>query len=270
MCVQYGIPCHHKNCVIGLKKGIDGVWKSIGNKHYIHYTYTLLYTFGKGGCVYIYILVTYPPACIYGDPHVITLDGLRYTFNGKGEFTLIETVNEIFTLQGRMVEVETNPDLTFDSDSPATVFSAIAGKQIDSDRVQFTINDGNQIVSTVNEAAVDFEMLPEQSFMNVVVEDRGNGTYTAIFSSGAYIEVKSANGFISLLLVSLANNFMNMTRGLMGSFNGDTADDLAPNGIGVPISSNSSLEEIHNQFGITCNLLDIQKYFVLLFVKCNH
>ena len=174
-----------------------------------------------------------------------------------------------------MVEVETNPDLTFDSDSPATVFSAIAGKQIDSDTVQFTISDGNQIVTTVNGAAVDFEVLPEQSFVNVVVEDRGNAKYTATFSSGAYIEVKSANGFISLLLVSLPNSFINMTRGLMGSLNGDTADDLAPkvgNGTGDPISSNTSLEEIHNQFGITCNLLIIQKYFVILlhFVKCNH
>ena len=185
------------------------------------------------------------------------MDGLRYTFNGKGEFTLIETVNEIFTLQGRMVEVETSSDTVFDSDSPATVFSAIAGKQIDSDTVQFTISDDDQIVSTVNGVVVDFEVLPEQSFMNVVVEDRGNGTYTATFSSGAYVEVKSANGFISLLLVSLPNNFMNMTRGLMGSFNGDTADDLAPkvgSGTGVQISSNTSLEEIHNQFGITCKL----------------
>ena len=195
-------------------------------------------------------------ACIYGDPHVITLDGLKYTFNGKGEFTLIETVNEIFTLQGRMVEVETNlnPDEVFISDAPATVFSAIVGKETDSDTVQFIIGANDRIFTTVNGVLVNFEMLAEQFFEKVVVEDRGR-IYTATFSSGAHVEVQSANGFISLLLVSLPDKFINMTRGLMGSFNGDTRDDLAPkvgDGTGDPISSNSSLEEIHYQFGITC------------------
>ena len=44
--------------------------------------------------------------------------------DGKGEFTLIETDPDLFTLQGRMVEVEPAPGQTFDSGSPATVFSA--------------------------------------------------------------------------------------------------------------------------------------------------
>ena len=26
-----------------------------------------------------------------GDPHLVTLDGHKYTFNGRGEFTLTET-----------------------------------------------------------------------------------------------------------------------------------------------------------------------------------
>ena len=199
------------------------------------------------------MLVSPHAACIYGDPHVITLDGLKYTFNGKGEFTLIETINSIFTLQGRMVEVPSN----LGPAAPATVFSAIACKQNDSDTVQFTITADNAINTTVNGELVDFGMLAEQSYMNVVVMDKGNATYAATFSSGAYIEVQSANGFISLLLVSLPSNYINTTKGLMGSFNRDTEDDLAPkvgDETGDPIPSNSSLEEIHNQFGITCKL----------------
>ena len=35
-----------------------------------------------------------------GDPHLATLDGLRYTFNGKGEFFILE-IPDVFTLQGR-------------------------------------------------------------------------------------------------------------------------------------------------------------------------
>ena len=43
-------------------------------------------------------------ACVFGDPHLITLDLHKYTFNGYGEYMLIETVDNSFTLQGRMVE----------------------------------------------------------------------------------------------------------------------------------------------------------------------
>ena len=203
------------------------------------------------------IFLAHPTACIYGDPHIITLDGLKYTFNGKGEYTLIETVDDLFTLQGRMVEVDPAPGQSFEAGSPATVFSAIVGKQNDSDTVQFTFSqpDGG-INTTVNDVPVNFAMLTEQSFFNVVVMEKPNKTYAATFTSGAYIEVKSANGFISLLLVSLPASFQGTTSGLMGSFNGDTQDDLAPeveNGTtGEPISSNSSIEDIHNLFGVTC------------------
>jgi hypothetical protein len=37
----------------------------------------------------------------YGDPHVNTLDGLTYTFNGLGEYYLMKTTDDAFTLQAR-------------------------------------------------------------------------------------------------------------------------------------------------------------------------
>jgi len=39
-------------------------------------------------------------ACVYGDPYIITLDGHKYTFNGNGEFILIKTPDDSFSLQG--------------------------------------------------------------------------------------------------------------------------------------------------------------------------
>jgi fibulin 1/2 len=44
-----------------------------------------------------------PPffAWLWGDPHISTLDGKQYTFNGIGEYILMKTVNESFVLEGR-------------------------------------------------------------------------------------------------------------------------------------------------------------------------
>ena len=191
---------------------------------------------------------------MFGDPHVITLDGFRYTFNGKGEFSLIETQGNMFTLQGRMVQAVSGSG----ESSLATVFSAIVGKQNDSDSVQFTLNPEGEIDIAVSGEQISFDGMVEQSFVNVAVMDRENNTISATFSSGAYIEVRVSNGILSLLVVSLPITFLNTTRGLMGSYNGDKTDDLAPklgDGVGEPISINSSLEEIHTQFGITCKLM---------------
>ena len=180
----------------------------------------------------------------------MTLDGLKYTFNGKGEFTLISTAGDVFTMQGRMVEA-TGAD---GSTASATVFSALVAKQSDSDTVQFELSDDG-IDVLVNGELVDFFSSPEQPFNGVTVLDSGNNTFSAMFSSGAVLEVVRENDIISTVLVSVPTSLEGITAGLMGIFNNDTSDDLTPwseNGTTEPIPTNSSIQEIHEQFGITC------------------
>ena len=189
-------------------------------------------------------------ACIYGDPHIITLDGLKYTFNGKGEFILIEDVANRFMLQGRMVQAISNVQTL----SRGTVFSAMVAKQSDSSSVQFEINedDGVTLDVLIDGINVNFNDLYEQTFDNVILTNLENNTIGAIFSSGAYIEAKAENGIISVLVVSLPNSFKGTTRGLMGIYNDDISDDLTAKGSTFSISADSPLQEIHYQFGISC------------------
>ena len=72
----------------------------------------------------------------YGDPHIRTLDGFQYTFNGLGEYTLIETTHGNFTLQGRTAKALDDKGKEMD----ATIFSAFAAKDIDSDSVHIGMN----------------------------------------------------------------------------------------------------------------------------------
>ena len=200
--------------------------------------------------IIVLLLFSSTTACIYGDPHIITLDGLKYTFNGKGEFILIEDVANRFMLQGRMVQAISNVQTL----SRGTVFSAMVAKQSDSSSVQFEINedDGVTLDVLIDGINVNFNDLYEQTFDNVILTNLENNTIGAIFSSGAYIEAKAENGIISVLVVSLPNSFKGTTRGLMGIYNDDISDDLTAKGSTFSISTDSSLQEIHYQFGISC------------------
>lgn len=62
----------------------------------------------------------------FGDPHITTLDGKLYTFNGYGEYTLMKigTGTTIFELQSR-TELASSQN---GAKSNATVFSAFVAK----------------------------------------------------------------------------------------------------------------------------------------------
>ena len=56
----------------------------------------------------------------FGDPHITTLDGRSYTFNGLGEY-VITRITGHFELQARTTLATSNT-----TNSTATIFSAIA------------------------------------------------------------------------------------------------------------------------------------------------
>ncbi|KAK2149527.1 hypothetical protein NP493_2972g00009 [Ridgeia piscesae] len=73
---------------------------------------------------------------MFGDPHIRTLDGFGYTFNGLGEYTLVETTHDNFTLQGRTAKARDANG----TETDATVFSAFAARDVDSDTVHIGMN----------------------------------------------------------------------------------------------------------------------------------
>jgi hypothetical protein len=190
------------------------------------------------------------PACIYGDPHIVTSDGYKYTFNGKGEFVLIETNDGSFSLQGRMAPANSINNTAV----AATVFSALATKSSTSAVVQIELNDTLRL--RVDSVEYTFGNMTSLSFTGVEVTKGPNETLSASFTNGVYIEVRAVTGedvtsWISTIIVRLPDTLQDSTRGLMGSFNADTSDDLVPRSGGDPLALNSSLEDIHWNFGVT-------------------
>ena len=92
----------------------------------------------------------------------------------------------------------------------------------------------------------------QENFNNVTIFSLGDDTFSAAFSSGCSIKVKEENGFISLFSVTAPSSFKGLTTGIMGNYNGNTTDDLMARNSTEPLPHNSSIEAIHDEFGITC------------------
>ena len=73
-------------------------------------------------------------AWMWGDPHIVTLDGLGYTYNGIGEYWLIRGTS--FSLQGRTVKAWNR----LQHPVKASMFGAFAMKDIESPQVHVEIS----------------------------------------------------------------------------------------------------------------------------------
>ncbi|XP_030834998.1 sushi domain-containing protein 2-like [Strongylocentrotus purpuratus] len=190
-----------------------------------------------------------PPALGNGDPHISTLDSTTYTFNGHGEFTLLNALNDIFILQARAAPLVGTSD--------ATVFVAMAVRFGDSDVIHVQTNERRVLDAYVRLAGdgqhftrIEFDQASRWSYSGVSVTGR-NITSDGIivsFDGGVGLTLKASEGAMSILLVA-PDSFRGQTQGLMGTWNGDASDDfVTPQG--SFLSPDLTTEELHYQFGL--------------------
>ena len=82
----------------------------------------------------------FPTAFIWGDPHIETLDGLEYTFNGIGEYTMLTTFDGSFTLQARTAQIVLDNGAEIQA-SKWSAFAARVASGSQTQTVQLEMND---------------------------------------------------------------------------------------------------------------------------------
>ncbi|XP_030855019.1 uncharacterized protein LOC105438079 [Strongylocentrotus purpuratus] len=186
-----------------------------------------------------------------GDPHITTLDMKRYTFNGHGEFTLLQTVDESFVIQTRTAPYQ---------DLNATVFVAVAAQCNNSDIIHVEIHEQRILDAYVRPQQggeferIDFEQAPSWNYEDVSVTglDISSDGILVAFEGGSGLQLKAAEGALIIQVVP-HSSLREQTRGLMGTWNGDVNDDyMTPEG--NILSPNSTTEEVYFQFGLKWNV----------------
>jgi len=161
-------------------------------------------------------------ADIFGDPHLVTLDGLSYDFQAVGEFVLLETVPgdaNPFQVQIR-TEAYAGSSLVSVTTRLAVEIGGVT-VEIDAKAEESLLLDG---VTTSIDPAIGS------------VDVDGDGTADVFFDGFAYTLV--LNGLGEQLLVKDFGDFLNscvfldashqdQVRGLLGNANGQLTDDLA-------------------------------------------
>ncbi|XP_033122638.1 uncharacterized protein LOC117121521, partial [Anneissia japonica] len=173
---------------------------------------------------------------MFGDPHMTTLDGYDYTFNGIGEYILEEVMledNQRFVVQCRMQP----PILQTDSVAGATVFTSFVG----------AIDNGTKVEMRITEDALDLDILVNGTVINktALVEDAytsiedtsfsiqlvdgelasGEDRYLSSWSDGVSFSVAASSGMLNIVFQASVN-YKGMARGLLGVWDDNVTNDF--------------------------------------------
>ncbi|PFX16461.1 Sushi domain-containing protein 2, partial [Stylophora pistillata] len=197
-----------------------------------------------------------PRRWFWGDPHFKTLDDKNYTFNGVGEYTMVDGKDGKFKLQARTVLAPGNLSI-------ATVFSAGAAQETGSSKVEVRIKSGGGVQMYINGALYSgldsLTSVSKDIGGNLRAAKKNPGCVEVTFKSGSGVEFCEAKGMMSFV-VTLGNEFLNNTKGLLGTYNNNPDDDFTlPNGNVLDPNSNSST--IHYDFGLNWQITANESLF---------
>ncbi|KXJ21854.1 Mucin-4 [Exaiptasia diaphana] len=201
---------------------------------------------------------------MWGDPHITTLDGFKYTFNGLGEYVLLKTTDsEDFNAIHARTKRSKNKDGSL---AKATVFSGFAMRSSKNTTVQVLLDGnmaGNLSITTVNKSMncqpfgiADIDEHPIEGF----TLSNNSNALVVVYDSGLTVEITPGMDLLQFGLSIPTSNFENRTEGLLGKLNEDPNDDLfLRNGTAVPL--NSTEKEIF-EYGKTWVVQDDERLFV--------
>ncbi len=180
----------------------------------------------------------------FGDPHIITFDGLEYDFHAAGEFTLVESIDDDFEVQVRAEHI-----------NDETTYYTAAATEVDGRRVAFYANEQESLL-------IDGEVTELDSGEFIQVGDglitRDQDTYIVTYENSdnssdpeqlliTLKERKNSGAFYLNVKTFLTDHRKGSVVGLLGNNNSTQDDDLALQD-GALLSTPMNFNNIYTDF----------------------
>ncbi|XP_066116109.1 sushi domain-containing protein 2 [Saccopteryx bilineata] len=179
-----------------------------------------------------------PPrlASAFGDPHFVTFDGANFTFNGRGEYVLLESVLTNLRVQARAQPSETPEGVQ----GRGTGLTAVAVQEDDSDVVEVRLASGTGALQVLlNQEVLSFDEQTWMDLKGMFLSVATGNNVSIMLSSGAGLEVSAQGSFLSVAVL-LPEKFLTHTQGLLGTLNNNPTDDFTlRNGKVLPPTASS-------------------------------
>lgn len=165
-------------------------------------------------------------ADVFGDPHIVTLDGLGYDFQAVGEYILVETVNASDP-NGFQVQVRFEPLPGSDLVSVTTRMAVTVGGrviEIDANTADSVFIDG--VALTAEQIALGAVDVDSDGTADLFIN--GDEVTIVLNALNEQLKIKVNDGSLNVC-VFLDESHQGLVRGLMGDADGDgtRSDDLA-------------------------------------------
>ncbi|XP_065942268.1 uncharacterized protein [Magallana gigas] len=200
---------------------------------------------------FCYLRSPFNPALNFGDPHIVTLDGKNYTFNGYGEYTMLKISKDSvqFDLQAR-TDLATTANGTSIN---ATIFSAFVAKDQTGSKLQTEMSrDKTKMLIRVNGRDMTREFgNASYVFLNQNLSVRWeNRTLAASFlQTSIILRVYMGVRFLVSEVV-VDSTYSGFAKGLMGNFDGNATNDfILPNGTLLYENATKTERDIYFNFG---------------------
>jgi len=187
------------------------------------------------------------PGSSVGDPHVMTLDGLKYDFQAVGEFILLEDKDD----PGFVIQIRQTPFLNFET---VSVNTAVAASVV-GDRVAFYAGSDPRIDGAPH-GVVGSTKLPHGGGLS-----NDDGTYTLTWPTGEELVVSTSwNMLVNVEYRPSPTGARRRIRGLLGTHDDKPNNDLTTRS-GKTLRVPSRPLDLYRVFGQSFRIRDDESLF---------
>lgn len=158
------------------------------------------------------------PAHSTGDPHITTLDGLHYDFQGHGEFIAAKSTTDNFEVQIRQEDVNKN--------GFATLNTAVA-VQTGSDKVCVTVKPDRLFINNQPQDLANLTTIALKDGASVRKTNEGSYTVVNIYTkTGDLVKVRFHGSYLLDYSLYITENRKSKIEGIVGNYDGNKDNDV--------------------------------------------